>query len=334
MAKKAKKNTRKQQIKHVNSHDAFFKNTFSYPEIIKSYITHFMDTEMAENVDFDSLVLENNSFVTSELSEYFSDLVWHANYKNTSIKISLLFEHKSYVPKHPHPQLLRYIVEHLEAEIKAKAPFSVVIPIIIYHGTQDWEIRPFSDSFEGADDYLKQYIPKFKYQLTNLSNYSDIELIEKGIGKLTNVFLAMRHVRDLEYILKNFELIFIHFENSIINEEYLNFYRTILVYLFKNIELNRTQLQKIVTTINQPLKSFTMSAFDMLIEQGIEQGLEQGIEQGLEQGIEQGKIENQRKTILNILAKFPNWEDSQIAEFVDAEIDFVQQIRKDLSEKN
>jgi predicted transposase/invertase (TIGR01784 family) len=216
----AKRNPKKKEAPKVgNIHDAFFKNTFSYPEIVRSYISKFMDVSLVQHIDLDSLRLETTSFVTPELMEYFSDLVWQAKYKAANIKISFLFEHKSYVVPYPHVQLMRYILEHIDAQVKAKETLTVVIPIIIYHGDNEWKVRQFSDYFEGVDEHLKRYIPNFDYNLTSLSDYSDEQLINMGIGKLVNVFLAMTHVRNVEYILKNYETIFVFAENDIQNNE-------------------------------------------------------------------------------------------------------------------
>jgi Putative transposase, YhgA-like len=79
----------KSNKKIVNIHDAFFKNTFSYPEIVKEYIAKFMEKDLVENIDLESLELEPTSYVTSELTEYFSDLVWNVKYKATNVKICL-----------------------------------------------------------------------------------------------------------------------------------------------------------------------------------------------------------------------------------------------------
>ena len=160
MAKQGK--TKKKKSKSLNTHDAFFKTTFSYPEIARNYI-----------------------------------------------------EHKSYVVKYPHVQLLRYILEHVEAQIKAKEPLTVLIPIVIYHGEKEWKVRSFSDYFEVIDEQLLPFIPNFKYCFTNISQYSDEEIISMGIGKLINVFLAMNHARNVEYILKNYSTIFVNFEKML-----------------------------------------------------------------------------------------------------------------------
>ena len=57
-----------------------------------------------------------------------------------------------------------------------------------------------------------------------------------GIGKLVNVFLAMIHIRDMEYIRKNFNTLFIYAETYLPQNE--NFLQTLFVYLFKNSEIS------------------------------------------------------------------------------------------------
>ncbi len=73
MAKQAKK--KKQNTKNINPHDAFFKSTFSYPEIARSYIEKFMDESLVKHLDLDGLELDNNSFITPKLEGFYSDLV-------------------------------------------------------------------------------------------------------------------------------------------------------------------------------------------------------------------------------------------------------------------
>ena len=306
MAKKQSKPKAKSK-KVVNSHDAFFKSTFSYLDVAQSYIKHFMDKNLVQNIDLESLTLETTSYVTPSLEEYFADLGWSAKYKTTNIKIAFLFEHKSYVVNEPHVQLMRYIVEHLEKQIKDKEKLTVVIPIIIYHGEGEWKIRPFHEYFEGIDDVLKQYIPNFTYQLTDLGDYSDQELIDMGIGKLLNVFLAMLHIRDLEYIRNNFETIFIAAEKYFEGNE--NFLNLIFVYLYKNIELSGNEMESIVRAIQTPLKDFAMSTYDLIIEKGV-------------------SIKERDFTTSLILST--DFDDTKIASLVGVTTDYVFNLRNEL----
>ena len=322
MAKKQSKKESKSK-KVANSHDAFFKSTFSYPDIVQSYIENFMDKNLVQNIDFHSLTLDSTSYVTPDLEEFFADLVWTANYKTTNIKIAFLFEHKSYVVQNPHVQLMRYITEHLEKQIKNKEKLTIVIPIIIYHGDDEWKVRSFYDYFEGIDENLKQYIPNFNYQLTNLSDYNDQELIDMGIGKLLNVFLAMLHVRDLQYIRNNFETIFIAAEKYLPENE--NFLHLIFVYLYKNIELSGSEMRNIADAIQSPIKKFAMSTYDSIIDLGIEKGIDLGIEKGASL-----KEEEKNKNFATSLIISTDFDDEKIAMLVGVTVEYVENLRLSL----
>ncbi len=155
-----------------------------------------------------------------------------------------------------------------------------------------------------------------------------------GIGKLLNVFLAMSHIRNIDYIVNNYETIFMYAEEDLKNNQYLDFFQSIFLYLYQNIEATDEELEKAVLTINQPLKSFTMSAYDMIVAKGVSQGIVQGIEKGLVQGIEKGLDIKSRKVIANLIVQFPDFPDSQIATIADATIEMVQEVRKDLAKQN
>jgi predicted transposase/invertase (TIGR01784 family) len=310
-----KKSRQTKAQKATNPHDAFFKSTFSYVDVAQSYIQHFMDKDLAQNIDLQSLVLESGSYITPDLEAYFADLVWTARYKKTNIKIAFLFEHKSFVAIYPHIQLLRYIIEHLEKQIKDKEPLTVVIPIIIYHGNDEWKVRPFDTYFEGVDAILRNYIPNFTYQLTNLSHYNDQELINMGIGKLLNVFLAMLHIRDLNYIRDNFETIFIFAENYLPGNE--NFLNSIFVYLFKNIELSDTEMFSVLQTIQSPIKNFAMNTYNLIIEKGIEKGASQK------------EAQKNRDFAVSLLLS-TDFDDEKIAGLVGVNVDYVYNLRLEL----
>ena len=91
---------------NFNPHDDFFKIAFSRQEVAEDYITQFLAKGFVEKVDIKSLTLSNTSYVTSELKDYFSDVVWECQYgaSKTPIKVAFLFEHKSFIPKFPHLQ--------------------------------------------------------------------------------------------------------------------------------------------------------------------------------------------------------------------------------------
>ena len=60
------------------------------------------------------LEIPNNMIIfgDEELKEFYSDIVYNCKYDGkTDIKISLLFEHKSYAPDYPQLQLIKYMIK-------------------------------------------------------------------------------------------------------------------------------------------------------------------------------------------------------------------------------
>jgi predicted transposase/invertase (TIGR01784 family) len=282
-----------------------------------------MDERLVQNLDLESLTLDSTSYISTDLEEYFSDLVWTARYKNqTDIRITFLFEHKSYVQPFPHIQLGRYIFEQIELQGKTKGKLNVIIPIVVYHGKDKWHVREFHEYFEGIDEILMPYIPNFKYQLTDLSQYSDEELISKGYGKLLNVFLAMLHARDMNYIRNNLQGILTAAEQYSVGNE--NFLRLIFVYLFRNAELSGDELIQISETIQNPLKNIAMSTYDLLIQKGRQEGVVLGRQ-------EEANEKNREFTIS--LLNSTDFSDEKIANLVGVTIQYVSEIRNFLSKK-
>ena len=61
----------------INPHDKFFKEIFSRKNEVKDFIQGFLPTEIVENIQFESLELDSNSYVDEELKENFADIVYN-----------------------------------------------------------------------------------------------------------------------------------------------------------------------------------------------------------------------------------------------------------------
>ena len=64
----------------TNPHDLIFKQTESHLENAKDYIRGICPSELVKNLDLEKLQLDESSYITEELSEYFSDLVYTCLY--------------------------------------------------------------------------------------------------------------------------------------------------------------------------------------------------------------------------------------------------------------
>lgn len=81
--------------KITNPHDRFFKKTFKDIRVVKSFVQNYFPCDIIDILDINSLESADESFITDELKEYFSDIVLRARLEHGGdFYISLLFEHK------------------------------------------------------------------------------------------------------------------------------------------------------------------------------------------------------------------------------------------------
>ena len=188
--------------------------------------------------------------------------------------MALLLEHKSSIVPYPHLQLLRYMLEIWESNQRKKEPLLPIVPIILYHGEEKWTVRPMSEYFKGIDSTLHPYIPHFNYEMVNVGQYSEEDILKLDVGLLKNLLLALRFYRDMAYLRYKFGAFFIEIEAQGFNAQVINFIQTLLVYLLKNSEFSPEEINDMVNQIPSPINDITMSSYDVLIKSSIEKGIE------------------------------------------------------------
>jgi len=259
----------------TNPHDKFFKENFSDKEIATDFIREMFPPKLVENLDLSTLELDNNSYIDEELKEYYSDLVYDCEYKTTKVKISILFEHKSYVPDYPFLQLLKYIIKIWDYNIKQKQNLMPVIPLIFYHGVEKWEYKMVSDYFNGIDEQLDQFLPNFKYLLTDLSDYTDNEIKERIFKNemLKVLILIMKNIFDEEKLQKNLEKFLFIAKLYYEEEKGLKFLESIIRYLYANLEnVKVDDIVQIIRNISEIRGDESMTIAMKLKQEGRDEG--------------------------------------------------------------
>jgi len=259
----------------LNPHDRFFKEVFPIRENALDFIKGAFPDKFMDKILLETLKLDTTSYVDEKLHEYFSDIVYTCSLKaGREMKISLLFEHKSYPVKYPHFQLLRYMLNIWEYNIKQKMELQIVVPMVVYHGKSKWQKKGMKDYFNIDDNWFFKFIPNFDYLLTDLSTYTDSQIksgifqraaIEIGLLIQKNIFnekkLAMR-LKDFIGIGR------LYFRE----EEGLKFLESVLRYLFSSTEIGVDDVLKSIEMIDGRAKETLMTTAEKLIEQGLERG--------------------------------------------------------------
>ena len=303
-------------------HDKFYKRVFSHKPTSRAFLEKFLPVEILDVIDLNTLEIESESFVTPELSEYFSDLVLSCSFSKEKqaeiwetvkhfykqedidegkvgpfrIKISILFEHKSFVPDIPHIQVGKYIFELYDTQKDTQKHLNPIVPVLFFHGKQAWIYRSFYEYFGSSIAGLEGFIPHFNFVLVNMEYISDEVILVLEYALLRNALLAFKHSWDNLFIEENFHLFFQFDSNpELSDEEKQNFSTAVFVYLVKNSKFTEEKVQKIIETLPNPIKNYVMSTYDIITsnaeKRGIIEGKKKGKIEGIIEGKKKGKIE-------------------------------------------
>ncbi len=259
----------------INSHDKFFKELFSRKEEVSEFVSKTFPVELSQKLDLETLVLDKTEYVGSQLKTSFSDIVYNCNYgENTIVKISLLFEHKSYLEIHPYLQLLGYMLKIWETQIKQKQNLTPIIPIIFYHGIKKWVKKPFESYFSGLDVVLRKFTPIFDYQIIDTSNYSDKQIqqlfssLELQIG-----MLILKNIFNEQLILKELNNFFAKISELLQSDKGEHFFESLVTYLYYATDIETQKFTEKMRTISPKAEEKFISTAMKLEMIGFELGI-------------------------------------------------------------
>ena len=132
-------------INHI--HDKLFKLFFQYVQVMRDCLTNFCPPAVVETLDLSRLELKDTNFITKNLKEYFSDVIYETYLKEypdslqpeegkknkKEAKVILINEHKRSIESYfaLFLQLLGYKIEVLQKDYAEGREPSIVLAIII-----------------------------------------------------------------------------------------------------------------------------------------------------------------------------------------------------------
>ncbi len=270
--------------KITNIHDKYFRELFSQREVMQDFLTGALQ-HIAKYLNLNSLKLDETTYIDENLQNTYSDLVYSCKYgTGYKLNIALLFEHKSYVPQHPYLQLLGYMLKIWETNVKQGKKLIPVIPILFYHGKKRWEKKKFDSYFEKMDNFLRNYLPNFDFELVNTNSLSDekIKFLFNQVALRTGLLL-MNHIFDFsEELLKKLFVIFADFKKLQESEMGKRFLNTTMIYFFSGTKLNVETVKKAAEELNFELGEVFESTAYQLIKEGEVTGMQKGEMAGMQ----------------------------------------------------
>ena len=204
----------------------------------------------------------------------------------------------------------------------------MIIPILLYHGQDNWEYCTLAGLFPELDPGWLKFLPDFAYIYNNLAGVSDEE-----IAAFQNALL-----KELIYLLKyafDAELLSAHFEEVLFNPPVAASsaaMRAIYIYLKQQSKIEENKIREIMEALPQETRKKLMSIGDYIEEKVFERGMEKGIEKGIEQGIEKGRGEgiSEKNHTATIRMIRKGYTDAEICDVLEVAVEYVKTIRAEV----
>ncbi len=284
----------------TNPHDRLIRETLQNKEDAISFFKNSLPEKVIELLDLKRLELTQSSFISENLKEEQTDLLFQIPLKSgKKANVYLLFEHKSYLDDSIFSQLLGYISAIYKSQYRADKKYSVVIPFVFYHGERTWTLgNSFQNRFvlsKNEEEVFKKYIPDFELELFDLSKV-DLSKLESITLRVILGVVQKIWEGDTSFLIhlgEVFELL-----TGLKNEsKRVEIFQKLFLYIFNVRELEPTEITSLLShsKINKDYEDLIMTTAEKLIKKGeIE-----GEIKGESKGIIKGKIETARNMLLD-----------------------------------
>jgi predicted transposase/invertase (TIGR01784 family) len=274
----------------INPHDRFFKQVMSNPATARDFVQNYLPADVVEHMELASLELSAESFVDAALQAHHTDLLFTLKLcDGNDGLIYLLFEHKSYADRLVAFQLLRYLVRVWEHSLRQYDRLIPIIPVVVYHGEFDWQIKPGFRWLVQAPDAFLRYVPEFEYSLCDLTGLDDAEI--RGEIMLRVTLQVLKHILHNDFGPRLAEALSL-FGTLSRQHTGLEYLETLLRYVSASARhITPEEMRKAVDQAFPEGDELMATIAEQWVEQGMKQGLQQGMQQGMQQGLEQGRRE-------------------------------------------
>lgn len=264
-----------------NPHDRLIRETFQDKKEAAIFFKNTLSPEVVRLLDLEKLELSESSFISEELKQEQTDLLFQIPLKSgNKTNVYLLFEHKSYLDNSIYIQLLGYLTEIYRNQHRNGEPISVVIPFVFYHGEKEWKLGSrLLDQFVLTNqevDILKDFIPNFKIDLFDLKEIELKDKLESITFQVTLGVVQKIREGDLEFI-SHLPGLFSLLQAIEEESKKVAILRKLLLYIYWARDLKPTELNVVLQRSKlEQYEELAMTTAERLISEGMQRGIEKG----------------------------------------------------------
>jgi predicted transposase/invertase (TIGR01784 family) len=285
-----------------NPHDHFVRRTFDVTAHACVLLKSRLSPGVLAALNLDTLTATKETFLGADEHENRLDLLYSVQQRSgEELLIYLLLEHKSGADRWIALQLLRYVVKIQQWRQRNGQSLCVVIPLVVYHGDEDWDEPLSLRDKVPAVDLLREFVPDMRAILVDLSRLPseflpeapELEARIRTLQIVRRAELAFDAVVNIFRLLRSWQEI----------DAQMDAVNDIIIYLYAVFDARKLEWfeQAIRTGLQSESEKQMPTCLEAMIERGIEQGIEKGIEKGIDQGIETGLIVGRIRTLQEVL---------------------------------
>ena len=180
----------------VNEHDQGYKRLFSHPQTVAELVRGFLRPDWVERLDFSTLERVGNGFISDDLRERQSDVIWRLRWKGEGgdwFYLYLLLEFQSTSYPFMAVRMLTYVsllIEEIirKEKLKPGSRIPVVLPVVLYNGKRPWRARlDLASLFVDVPESLRRHLPQLRYLVLD-ENRLDLDRPELSGNTIASLF--------------------------------------------------------------------------------------------------------------------------------------------------
>ena len=275
-----------------NTADNSFKLIFGDHRLFLDFLRDFIHVDVFKDVQPEDIEDISARFLPLFQNERNSDTV-----KRINLVIAIL-EHQSEVNYRSSFKMLQYIClvldawekeaekEDTGASLRKDFKYPPVLPIVFYDGNNAWTAEKNFFERTHLNTIFQKYIPKFEYELVNLKDYSEEEIME--FNDILSIILLVDKIRGDKgkELLKHLPSDYVEKLNLQIPESMRKLLSDVISVFLEKSGVNRQEAEKYAGHIANPERKENRGMFEAAIESIIK-----GREEAREEGRAEGRLE-------------------------------------------
>jgi len=287
--------------------DNSFKLIFDNHRLFAEFIKDFIHIDILKDISPEDIEDISERFIPLTSNSRDSDTVKRINLKgHAPFFVIAVLEHESKVNFRSSFKMLQYIYLVLDAwekEAEEEDPgasqrkdfkYPPVLPIIFYDGKYTWTAEKNFLNRTSLNEAFKKYIPKFEYELVNLSDYNEEEIMR--FEDALSFVLLIDKVRDSKgkAILTQLPSDYEEKLRLRIPENLSKLLVDVVLSLLDKSGVNRPEARRVAAMVDTAGKKEYGGMFEAVIE-SIKEGQQEAWEEGLIKGRDEGFIKGRKE---------------------------------------